>query len=202
LPFDKNVKPNGTPTSVRSSDSLGFLKNIHPELARIWDFATEFSCQMNLASKNGLRLPPQLMFNAMTSVMYRLLDMAFAVGSLDETVRLGLLAFSSSVFLQWRKARAPYPYFPAMYRDSLTASSSLDAPPGLWLWLLTMGAISVFDEPDNSWLKPWFRFFVAACGVREQAWDEVKGILGSFLWIGLVHDEPGRQVVATMSTIS
>jgi hypothetical protein len=202
LSSDKNLKLYGASAVVRSSEVLSFLNTMDPELARVWDLATEFSCQINVASKNGLRLPPQLMFNVMTSVMYRLLDMAFVVGSLDETVRLGLLAFSSSVFLQWKEVRPSYPHFPAMYRDCLTASSSLDAPPGLWLWLLIMGAISVFDESDNSCLKPWVQTFVAACGVRDREWHKVRHILGSFLWISLVHDEPGRQVVATMSITS
>jgi hypothetical protein len=60
-----------------------------------------FCWLMNLAAENKQRLPPEALLQIMASIMYRLLDMKFEIGSPDEAIRLGLLAFSSNIFLQW-----------------------------------------------------------------------------------------------------
>ncbi|KAK9261203.1 hypothetical protein V1519DRAFT_446154, partial [Lipomyces tetrasporus] len=46
----------------------------------------------------------------------------YEVWNWQPAIRLGLLAFSSSIFLQWRDVRLSYVHFPATYRDCLVNS--------------------------------------------------------------------------------
>jgi len=128
----------------------------------------------------------------MTSVMYRLLDMRFEAGSKDKIVRLGLIAFLCSVFLQWKHLGMSYPHVTLMFRNCLVEVAANQVAPELMIWLLVIGAVSVFDEKDDGWLKPLLRGNMILCGIGE--WEEVQVVLKGFLWIGLVYDKPGKRV--------
>ncbi|KAI1210036.1 uncharacterized protein F4807DRAFT_460323 [Annulohypoxylon truncatum] len=156
----------------------------------------------------------------------------FPRSSLNEAMRLGILVFGSGIFLQWAGVQLPYTHFPAAYRDCLvnlnlksldlalstftpavgddgssSTSSGVDSPPPLWssqllLWLLTIGHVSVFDSTDSdTWLKPWLRVNLDLCGIRT--WSAMRDVLSSFIWVGIVHDMPGKSLFnSTMSTSS
>lgn len=129
----------------------------------------------------------------MASVIYRLLDMTyFEGGSIEEAVRLGLLAFSSSVFLQWKQLGLSYEHLATRYRDCLSTLEYSDVPSPLLLWLLMVGAVSVFGPADDEWLKPWLR---ATINMSElQTWNDMQDIMQSLMWIELVLDKPGKEV--------
>lgn len=137
------------------------------------------------------------MLDTMASVMYRLLHTSYEAGSLDEAIRLSLLAFSSSIFLQWRDFKLPYTHLPVAYKDCLLNATFLDASPQLWLWLLMIGTVSVFEEGDYPWLMPWVQLNADACEV--EAWSDMLGVLHGFLWIGLVHDGPAERAFKCVS---
>lgn len=129
----------------------------------------------------------------MTSVMYRLLDIKFETGSIAEALRLGLLAFSSHIFLQWQDIRRPYIQFSAAYKDCLVSLKSLDGVSShIVLWLLMVGGVSVFGASDDEWLKPWLRANSQLCKVRS--WPAMRGVMESFIWIGALHDKPGKDL--------
>jgi hypothetical protein len=118
----------------------------------------------------------------------------------DEAVRLGLLAFSSHIFLQWQDISLSYQYFPTTYKDCLVGLESVDdSSSRVLLWLLTIGAISVFRESDDVWLKPWIRENIHSCEL--ESWSEMQDILDSFMWIGLVHDEPGKKIFDSLFSV-
>lgn len=189
------------------------LATLDTELATAWRTMKQFCTLVNRAAAAGRKLPKEDLLDAMASVMYRLLHMCFARGSPSEVVRLGLLAFCSSVFLQWASVRLPYTHFPTMYRDNFV-NLEFPAPdndysgtnnfptPQLLLWLLTVGAVSLFGGVDNeAWLKPWLRVNLELCGI--DSWPAMCAVLDSFMWVGVVQDASGKAVFdSTMSSSS
>lgn len=135
------------------------------------------------------------MLNTMASVMYRLLDLEFSCGSLDEAVRLGLLAFCSHVFLQWSGIKLSHQHLSRAYQDCLL---SLRDPisPHMSLWLLFTGHMTLFSEDDGPWLKPWLRAILNLCGATS--WDETRVIVKAFLWIDFAQDETGIKAFTTV----
>ncbi|KAI1080350.1 hypothetical protein F5B20DRAFT_540274 [Whalleya microplaca] len=166
------------------------FQGVDNDLVKAWENTFRFSLLVNLAFETAHKIPKEILLDTMASVMYRLLQMSFETGSVDEAMRLGLLAFSSSIFLQWQGVKLSYEHLPVTYRACLVNLKLSDGSPPLLLWLLVIGSIAIFGEPDSVWLKPWLRVNINLCGVTS--WGEMQEILQSFLWIGLVHDKPGK----------
>jgi len=118
--------------------------------------------------------------------------MNFGPGSSDEAIRLGLLAFSCSVFLQWQRLGMSYPSLTSAFRSRLATMNSQQMSPHLVLWLFMIGAALVFDATDDWWLKPALLVSMDLCETRS--WSEMQHLLKSSMWIGLIHDKPGRRV--------
>ncbi|KAI1093645.1 hypothetical protein F5B19DRAFT_114841 [Rostrohypoxylon terebratum] len=196
-----------------------FLALLDDDVATAWRVTKQFTLLVNHAAKTQSKLPKEYLLDTMASVTYRLLHKStfFPRSSLDEAMRLGILAFGSGIFLQWAGVRLPYTYFPAAYRDCLVnlnltsldlpfrtptiateRGSDVSSPPPPWssqllLWLLTIGHISVFDSSDaDSWLRPWLRVNLDLCGVRS--WSAMRDVLGSFMWVSIVQDVPGESL--------
>lgn len=187
--------PSPAQVGYQYNHSEEFLNIIDDQLAMTWGVMKRFCSQINLVAETNCRLPGESFLDTMTTVMYRLLHMSFETGSIDEAVRLGLLALSSHVFLQWKDVRPSYVDFPATYRNCLANLQAVDgfASYHLLLWLLMVGAISIFTTADDDmWLKPWLRVNMNLCEVTS--WNKMRDILDSFLWIGLVHDQPGMDM--------
>ncbi|KAI1206379.1 uncharacterized protein F4807DRAFT_439859 [Annulohypoxylon truncatum] len=174
--------------------------SITHELVTTWRVMEGFCSLINLAAKSKTRIPKEMFLDTMASVMYRLLDMEFDAGSTNELIRLGLLAFSSSVFLQWKYMRMSYTHFSALYKDCLMRGIFSDMPPQFQLWLLMVGAVSVFTKADEEWLRPWLRAIMSSCNI--ELWTDMQDILNSFIWISLVHDELGKQVFDSVSLLT
>ncbi len=54
------------------------------------------------------------------------------------------------------------------------------------------GAVSVFDGSDDAWFNPLLRETMRTCKV--DSWSEMRDLLMSFMWIGLVHDKTAKRV--------
>ncbi|KAI1138436.1 hypothetical protein F5Y05DRAFT_384082 [Hypoxylon sp. FL0543] len=191
-PVLSSLMPHATKTPYNPDK---FPSNMNDELALTWRTLERFCFLIDSVSESRSRLTQQEFLNAMASVMYRLLNMEFGISSTDGVIRLGLLAFSSSVFLQWKQMRLPYAHFTALYKDSLMRVQISEIPVQLQLWLLTVGAISVFGEEDQEWLRPWLRVTMNLCQIGS--WTDMRDILCTFMWIGLAHDELGKGVFDT-----
>jgi hypothetical protein len=74
--------------------------DINEELTRAWIVISDFCSVINFAVESEQRISTETLLDTMSSVMYRLLDMSFEANSSDEAIRLGLLAFSSGIFLK------------------------------------------------------------------------------------------------------
>lgn len=169
------------------------LGDMDQGLAAAWIVMAEFCQVINRTAESQHRIVTETFLLTMASVLYRLLDMTkFKANSIEEVIRLGLLAFSSSVFLQWKQLGVSYNYLATSYRNCLAESRCSNVPPQLLLWLLVVGAVSVFGCDDEKWLRPRLRANIDSIGGLK-SWTDVQDVLKSFMWIGLVLDEPGKE---------
>ena len=197
--FLETRKPDLTTKGSRLADSATCVQDVEidGELASAWMVLSDFCSVINFAAASEKRITVGIFLDTMASVMYRLLDMHFEIASSDEAIHLGLLCFSSSVFLQWQHLGMSYIHLTSRFRDCFvrltTAPSHIS--PRLVLWLLMVGAASVLDGSDDVWLKPLLRETMAFCEVGS--WRELRDLLMSFMWIGLANDRTGKRVYDT-----
>ncbi|KAK0701121.1 hypothetical protein B0H67DRAFT_595870 [Lasiosphaeris hirsuta] len=163
-------------------------------LAQAWRALSEFSAVINFAADSGQLITTDHLLDTMGSAMYRLLDMqgGFAAGSSDEVVRLGLLAFASSTFLQWKYLGGSYAHLSAALREALARVTVLQLPPKVVVWLVMVGAASVFGEADDGWLRPMLLLNIRLCDVCS--WSEMRDMLDSLMWIGMLYDKAGKRL--------
>ncbi|KAK3358803.1 hypothetical protein B0T25DRAFT_599686 [Lasiosphaeria hispida] len=166
------------------------VDGIDNELAQAWRTMSEFCSIINFAVDSRQLISTEGFLDTMAPVMYRLLDMAFEAGSSNEAIRLGLLAFSSSTFLQWKYLGGSYAYLSAALRECLAKMAVLQLPPKLVVWLIMAGAVSVLGEGDDGWLKPLLLVNIGLCDARS--WGEMRDILSSLMWIGMLYDKAGK----------
>jgi hypothetical protein len=175
-----------------------FLNKLDPELAATWTAMSHFCSLLNEAAEDQeKKITEEVFLHSMGSIMYRLLHQRFQKGSYDETVRLGLLAFASPIFLHWNREEFPSHQFTCSYRDALAMfySTGPDIERHEQVWLLMVGALCMAHEqqPDGiAWLGPWLRMSTELNGVSS--WDDMRNLLGSFLWAGVVYDKAGKEV--------
>lgn len=117
--------------------NLNQLK-IDQDLIQAFEHLRRFCLTINTASDTKRQLPKEILLNSMASVMYRLLHMkSFDPTSMNEIIRLGILVFSSHIFLSWQDVKVPYTHLPDTYRECLLKLKlSADFPPQILLWLL------------------------------------------------------------------
>lgn len=167
---------------------------INAELIQAWAVLKRFCSTINSAAEHKRQLAKEILLNAMASSMYRLLQMHyFDRNSIDEAVRLGLLVFSSHIFLNWQDITLPHTYLPNTYRTCLlNLKLPSTFPPQILLWLLIVGSLSTFTPADSIWLMPWVRVNIELC--EAHTWSELRPQLKTFPWIDILHDKPGRAI--------
>ena len=172
--------------------------NIDDELIRAWKAMKRFCSLRNLVSQAKGRITPETFSETMASIMYRLYNMSFEAGSVNETMRLGLLAFFSNVFLQWKDVRQSYHSFYTIYKGHVLEIISSDSlSPRLMLWLYTICRISIFTESEGAWMPSSLR---AKLGLNNvTSWSDMQEIMNAFLWIRMIHDQPGRGLFDAIS---
>jgi len=142
----------------------------------------------------------------MVSIHYRLLSLHYDMGSVDETIRLAMLAFASTIFLQWRGVKTPYKYLAENLKRSLIllGHENLVGSLSFTLWLYLISAISVFDDHDQSFYQPILLKLIQDWmgEVEKNPWEtEMVTTYKSVLWLDAVHDLPAKQIVdATLRT--
>lgn len=153
---------------------------------------SQFCVLINFAADSRQLITTETFLDTMTSVIYRLMDMHFEDGSSNEAIRLGLLAFSSSVFLQWRHLSMPFPHLTSTFKGFLVRLNTLHVASPPLVWLLMVGGVSVFEPKDDEWLKT---LLLVSLELHEiDSWSKLQHLLNSIMWIGLVHDKPGKRI--------
>lgn len=190
---------SATSTSPQQLNTL--TGNTGDELSDAWNALSEFCWVTNYAIKSSQYISMDTYLDSMASIMYRLLNMRFESGSSNDAFRLGLLAFSCSVFLQWKTIGLTYTHLASEFRGCLIRLVSPDMPTQLLLWLVMVGAVSVFDVADYAWLEPLLLSKLSDCQITS--WERLQQLLNSIMWIGLVHDTAARRMFnSTMASVN
>ena len=152
------------------------MQDLNMDLAEAWRVIRKFCLLAILGTQTQMTIEPAMIYGTMTAVMYRLVRMRFVVCSLDETIRLGLLAFTHHTFLQWKDICLPCHGFSRRYQKYLMAHQLEDVvPAGVTLWLLMTGAISIFSISTEPWLGDFLRRQVERCKVTS--WKDMQQVL-------------------------
>ncbi|KPM35151.1 hypothetical protein AK830_g11423 [Neonectria ditissima] len=151
----------------------------------------DFSGMANSLIANHEKLRPELFQEIMLSIQCRLLSLEYAADlhPLEESIRLGLLAFESTVFLQTAKLGVKLRselFAHQLHRAIVKLHVKVPGYADLKLWLLLVGSILVFNG-DEAWLLKSINEL--SC---NQTWAEVRGRVKEVMWIDIIHDEPGR----------
>jgi hypothetical protein len=183
----------GAPDEICFRDQIDLIRSMDSGLAECWQVMRKFCLLANLGTQTQRFMHPELIHGTMVAVTYRLLQMRFSIGSTNEVLRYGLLAFSYHIFLQWKDIRLPYSHFPTIYRSYIQSLKTGGVvSPQLMLWLLITGANSVFNVWDELWLQESLRTHYGHCQVKS--WKEMQDILKSFMWIEMLDDEVGKRI--------
>lgn len=189
---------NSIEAASKTERTKTFPAKLDSELAAVWVATSTFCTLVNRTAATPqakARITEQDFLTNMGAIMYRLLHQRYTPGSLDEAFRLGLLAFSSPIFLNWNRVELPDPRFTSAYRQALAEleNTNCNITPQEHLWLLMVAAVSMTHEPAGlAWLAPRLRTAIDMCGMS--IWDSLRALLTSFLWVGLVYDHPGKGV--------
>ena len=187
--------------SISSQEDIQFVQDLNGHLAEVWLVMRKFCLLAELGTQTRMLIQPAIIYGTMTTVMYRLHRMGFAAGTLYESSRLGLLAFTHHNFLQWQDIRLSCHPFSGLYRNYLQAHALRDIIPSrISLWLLMTGAISLFSVSDELWLADYLRKQAERCGVKT--WKDGQEILKSCMWISLLDDKSGKQIYDSVTKMS
>ena len=142
---------------------------------------------MNAASLCADRLHDTEFQEIVVSVQYRLLSLQGETRTnLSECLRLSMLAFLATPF-QVPETRSPYPHLAHRLRHSLIAIEADPAVQYLMLWMLVMGAASIY-RGDEPWFVEKWKMSVP----QALSWREARKRLQEVLWINALHDRPGE----------
>lgn len=110
---------------------------------------------------------------------------------LENAIHLGLTMFITTFLqgLDYKMADGPLLYklaFSAAQERYIDNKEEKE----LLLWILFIGAASVFKEPDNTWLIPKTRLILDFLCL--DTWDDVYRTLVKFPWVHVTHDKAGQ----------
>ena len=166
------------------------------KLGNCWKDLHAFSCMSNLAYQTTRKLSPDTYNEMMISILYRLTNLSFEQDVLQEAIRTGLLTFSSTIFLTRLYMKQPYEHLFHLFGSALfklCQSASIMVPPPIMLWLMILYHLVAYIQPAlEDWQSVWLGEAISLTGVS--AWPEAHGVLKSIMWVGFVHDAPGRKV--------
>ncbi|KAK6079207.1 hypothetical protein SCUP234_05760 [Seiridium cupressi] len=189
------VSSTSGPTTKRCAAELeGFLGRIDTRLRLVWLDLAEFVRAVNIARQTRLDIDSELYMEAMVSIHYRLLYLRYDVGDVCEAVRLGLLAFASTLFLQWRDIKTRFEHLARRFRHalSLLRYNKEVMPAELRLWLYMAGPICVFDDAEAALYPPLIEVLRY---LQLTTWEEVKQTMKAILWVDFLHDFRGKSIV-------
>lgn len=165
---------------------------------------------INEHSARKSRLPPPIFHSVISSTQLRLLELKGDVSCItDECLRLGVLAFLTIVAFQIPNgcgqsredvkvkpgSTKQRPYLACHLRDACQAiEPSTPHLEKILFWVLTMGAMSVFDISKEEWLVEKWAYVSNKLHPNIFLWEDAREDLDSVLWIRCVHDEWGQKL--------
>jgi hypothetical protein len=171
------------------------------ELRTIWDTLGSFCAFVNNANINQQKISKELFVDTMALAMYQLSNMVHLSGPSDEAFRLAMLVFSAQTFLQWRDLRMPMnwlisEYMALMVRTTLRTTALTNPETSLWMLTILRLALPSAPSEESEFLDVHLASTLNICNMGD--WDGVKVCLGSYLWINVICDNPGRKMFERM----
>ncbi|RDW57465.1 hypothetical protein BP6252_13803 [Coleophoma cylindrospora] len=155
-----------------------------------------FSCISNLAYQTTRKLSPEVYNEMMISILYRLTNLSFGRNHLAEAIRIGLLAFSSTIFIERHFMGQPSQHLLNLYTDALFKlrnSTNVDLPIPMVLWLTMFSHLVVHTELSAAdWRSVWLD--EAVLRGKINTWPQACEILRSVAWVDFVHSRSGKPI--------
>lgn len=172
-----------------------FVDALDPRLGNCWKDLHAFSCMSNLAYQTTRKLSPFTYNEMMISILYRLMYLSFEEGSPQEAIRIGLLTFSSTIFLTRLYMKQPYERLFNLFDSSLfklCQCTSTIVPQPIMLWLMILYHMVAYRQPSpGDWQSVWLGKAVSLTGI--ETWPQARIIPKSVMWVDFVHDAPGKK---------
>ncbi|TAQ83723.1 hypothetical protein B7494_g7953 [Chlorociboria aeruginascens] len=142
-----------------------------------------FSCISNLAYQTTRKLSPETYNEMSISILYRLTYLCFERDPLQEVIRVGLLAISSTIFMQRYFLGKPYNHLLNLYSNALLRlleSIDVDLPVPILLWLMMLSHVVIDKEPSpTDWRSLWLDKAILRAGINS--WPQAQEILRSIV---------------------
>ncbi|WAO84990.1 Hypothetical protein NCS54_00222200 [Fusarium falciforme] len=182
--------------NIPENEATAFIKTLDKRLANVWKDLQEFAILGNLAHQTSRKLQPNTFSEIMVSILYRLLALSFPESPIEDTLRVGMMAFTATIFFRWRSMSQRQKHLDGMFRDTLSRlrESSAKPPLGVLFWLLMVWNISV--SPEDDMFAEWMYGIVQDLGLSS--WPEAQKVLKLVLWIGCLFDNSGQQTFDVM----
>lgn len=174
---------------------LDFIGNMDLRLRAVWWDIFEFVRAVNIAKQCKRKVDSDIYLDLMISIHYRLVNIQYDLDDVHESLRLGLLAFASTLFLQWRDFKTRFEHLAQRLRSALEHLDNGDKrmPDCLSLWLHIIGPVCVLNDSETIELRPALGGYLRR--LRLPSWSEVKLHMNSILWVDFLHDERGETTV-------
>lgn len=181
-PYDENVRGFLATTVDRRLHNA--LRDLHT-----------FSCFSNVAYQTTRKISPVTYNEMMISILYRLTHLSFKSDPTQEVIRIGLLVFSTSLFMQRHFMGQPYAHLWNLYSNALERlqnSTQIHLPVSILLWLMMLPHVVAHKEPSLADLRNvWLDNAISCTGV--DSWSQAREILRSMAWVDFIHDRRGKQ---------
>lgn len=183
---EDNTSRDFLPKHFKSSDTK--LGNIQADLQ-------QFNRDANLAFQTGRKMDFTICQEILISVLYRLLLLEPRTGPLDDAIHVGLLAFSTNIFLQMRSFPMQFRKLSGQIRETILRLPYLSIEEEFILefklWLLFVARIVIEARDEDSWIESEMRRTLNALDLTS--WKLVRDRLKKYLWIGMLHDANGKK---------
>jgi hypothetical protein len=132
----------------------------------------------------------------MISILYRLTNMSFESDPVHEMIRISLLTFASTLFMQRHFIEQPYDHLLHLYNIALfrlLRFTDIELPISLLLWFTIFALVVGHEESPFLAAKLHALLDKAIIRVGIKSWAEAREILGSIMWVDFIHDRHGKQ---------
>lgn len=201
----ESYQPPSVPgLSLPLNDPGGYFAD--RRLISIWQNLRAFSTTVNVAHQKHTTIAPEFYQDMLIAAHYQLHGLsrqtqAAALCEMDNAVRLAMLTFSTSIFLETRGGR--FQTLASDFKHGLQAwhvaqdkTLHISNIPErrlqeLNMWMIYVAATTLLRTPEHyKWLREELR--KAQQTLQLENWDTVYNTLNNFLWIGAIHDEPAK----------
>ena len=202
-PFFTIAKTGPKISQASTVDALvrELLGSTEDRLGVIWSDAREFCALVNLAHLTGRRIEPRLFQETMVSLQYRLLHKETPDAGLrntrNEALRLGMLAFTTTIFLHVAGIETRY-FNLAQKMERIIKDLDMTAntqESEFRLWLLFVAILSLPSKAVEHWLDNTLSQTIETLAIKS--WQKTKLVLKQFLWIDVLHDMEGERIFSS-----